>query len=98
MSEKPMTAAEIKKALLQCNVQQSGLARDLGVAPSIISQVISGRTVSYRVQCHIAKAIGKPVSQVFLLKADPTKKGRPLGQGILGRREGMTGVAAASRG
>ncbi len=85
----PMSAKKIREELNNRNIAQAGLARDLDEAPSVISQVIDGKTISYRVQCHIAKALGKPVNKVFLLKSDPTKKGRPLGQGLLNRQESL---------
>ncbi len=83
----PMKPDEIRGALAKRGIQQSGLARDLDVVKSVISQVITGKTVSYRVQCHIAKAIGRPVEEVFTIKPNPTRKGRPLGRGLFHRRE-----------
>ncbi len=81
MKKNPMSADQIKSVLAAKNIQQSGLARDLGVAKSVVHGVISGKTTSYRVQCHIAKAVGKPVEKVFAIK-NPTQKGRPLGRGL----------------
>ncbi len=80
-----MTPNEIRGALVEKDIQQSGLARDLGVAKSVVGEVITGKTTSYRVQCHIAKAIGRPVDEVFAIK--PTRKGRPLGRGLWDRQE-----------
>ncbi len=83
----PMTPEAIKNELTNRGYQQSGLARDLGVGTSMVCQVISGKSISYRVQCHIAKAIGRPVEEVFPVNPNPTRKGRPLGRGLYDHQE-----------
>ena len=43
----------------------SATAKELGFTPSLISQVVLGKKRSPRVERRIAKAIGKPIGDVF---------------------------------
>lgn len=54
-----MHPEEIKAALRMKGVTPTVLAEKLGVANSTMSQVISGRSMSTRLQMHIAEIIGK---------------------------------------
>ena len=60
-----MTAREIRAILALKGISQSQIANQLGVSDAMISQVIDGKRSSQRVQHAIARAIGKPVHQVF---------------------------------
>lgn len=79
---KTMTPKEIKAALLAADISQAGLARDLGVSRSLIYQVIHNDATSHRVRCHIAKAVGRPVGEIWQIKQHPTRVGRPLSRGL----------------
>lgn len=80
---KTMTPEQIKKALEAINVSQSGLARDLGITPQVVNKIIHGSGVSHRVRCHVAKAVGRPVEDIW--DVTPKKTGRPLGRGLYDR-------------
>jgi predicted transcriptional regulator len=41
------------------------VARSIGVSQPAVSQIISGKKTSSRIRQAIAKAIGKPVDEVF---------------------------------
>lgn len=83
---KTMTPKEIKQAIEDRDLSQAGLARDLGVSRSLIYQVIHNNATSHRVRCHIAKAINKPVNEIWEIKRNPTRVGRPLGRGLYDHR------------
>ena len=76
-----MTPKQIKRALEDVNISQSGVARDLKVTPTAIQKVIDNTSVSHRIRCYIAKAINKPVEEIWDIK-DPVKLGRPLTTGV----------------
>ena len=61
----PMSGTERKAALVNAEVTMSAIAKELGVTPSHISQVVLGKKRSPRVERRIAKAIGKPIGDVF---------------------------------
>lgn len=81
---KTMTPEQIKKALEKVNVSQSGLARDLGITPQVVNKIIHGHGVSHRVRCHVAKAVGRPVEEIWNLENKP-KIGRPMTHGLYDR-------------
>jgi len=79
---KTMTPKEIKRALFEADISMAGLARDLNVSRSMIAQVVQNTAVSHRVRCHVARAIGRPVDEVWEIKKNPSRTGRPLGKGL----------------
>ena len=79
---KTMTPKQIKQALDSVDISQAGLARDLNVSRSLIYQVIHNNATSHRVRCHIAKAVGRPVGELWEIKENPTRPGRPLTRGL----------------
>lgn len=83
---KLMTPKQIKQALAAADISQAGLARDLGVSRTLIYQVIHNNSTSHRVRCHIAKAVGRPVGELWDIKDNPVRIGRPLSHGLLDRQ------------
>ena len=82
MKTKTLNPEQIKQALDNAGISQAGLARDLNVSRVHIHHVIHNNTVSHRVRCHIAKAINRPVNDLWEIKEDPTKAGRPITNGF----------------
>lgn len=82
---KTMTPKQIKQALDDVDISQAGLARDLDVSRSLIYQVIHNTATSHRVRCHIAKAINRPVDELWEIK-NPARVGRPLTHGLYDRQ------------
>jgi transcriptional regulator with XRE-family HTH domain len=76
-----LTPDQIKQALADQGISQAGLARDLNVSRSHIHSVIHNRLASHRVRCHIARAINRPVNDLWEIKENPTRNGRPLTKG-----------------
>ena len=66
-----MERNEIKAHLAMKGVTVTSIANGLGIAIPSVSQVISRAKNTRRVQKAIAKAIGKPVDEVF---PEPTKE------------------------
>lgn len=60
-----MSPREIRAELMLRGIKQQEIADSLGVSASHVSHVIDGKRTSERVQRAIAKAIGRPVHQVF---------------------------------
>lgn len=83
---KIMTPKQIKQALDNADISQAGLARDLGVSRSLIYQVIHNSATSHRVRCHIARAVGRPVSDLWEIKKNPARVGRPMTRGLYDHR------------
>lgn len=81
-NSKTMTPKQIKRAIEDAGLDQAGLADDLGKSRSLIHQVIHNTSTSHPVRCHIAKAINRPVDELWEIKKNPTKIGRPRGRGI----------------
>ena len=73
-----MTPIAIKYALEEAGYSQNRVAEICGVSQPLVSQVIYNRTRSHRIRCRIAELIGRPVDQVWDIKKDPSKSGRPL--------------------
>jgi transcriptional regulator with XRE-family HTH domain len=81
MKNRTLTPRQIKQAIADTGISQSGLARDLDVSRSHIHHVIHNNVVSHRVRCHIAMAINRPIDELWVIKENPTKIGRPLTKG-----------------
>jgi len=83
--QKNMTPNQIKIALKNKDISQSGLARDLGCTPQHIFLVIKDPTRSFPAACHIAKALDKGPADIWpeIYRPDqpPPKVGRPLSKG-----------------
>jgi transcriptional regulator with XRE-family HTH domain len=60
-----MTPKEIKIALIERDVTMQSIADRMEVDGSHVSQIISGKRRSVRVEKAIANAIGRPVAEVF---------------------------------
>lgn len=60
-----MLPKEIKARLRQAQVSQRDIACRCRVSNTAVCLVISGRSVSRRIQAAVAEAIGLPVEQVF---------------------------------
>lgn len=80
-----MTPDEIRKALSALKpskITPAGIARELNKSPTAIHLVIDGKSNSYAIKEYIADCLNLPVKSVFSVKSDPTKKGRPMTNGI----------------
>ena len=92
MAENPiprdMTYREIKDAVdaLDDEISFSGMARDLGVSTTAVYDTAKNRMTSDRIRRHIAKCIQVPVEEIwpqtYLVKRDPTRRGRPRTRGL----------------
>lgn len=60
-----MHPEEIKAAMRMKGISPAMLADELELSPSTVSQVISGRSVSARVQAAIAHITGIPASRLW---------------------------------
>lgn len=78
MKSKIMAPIDIKYALEKAGYSQAQVAEMCKVSQSMVSRVISDQARSHRVRCQIAKLIGHPVGQIWNIKQDPRKTGRPL--------------------
>lgn len=68
----PMTGLDRKAELIRNSKRQSDIARALGVSSTAVSDVVSGRSRSARIEQAVAEAIGRPVEDVF-----PQREPRP---------------------
>jgi lambda repressor-like predicted transcriptional regulator len=78
-----MKPNDIRKAMLDANVKQAAIARELGVSNETVYSVIEGRA-SHRVREHIAKKIGIDIERIWpnpYLLGGPRKAGRPFCHG-----------------
>jgi len=82
MTIKTIPPKQIKQELEAADISQAGLARDLKVSRSLIHQVIHNQSISHRVRCHIAKAVNRPVNELWEVKANHSRVGRPLTRGL----------------
>lgn len=86
---KNMDPDQLKDALKSVGITASGIARDLDCSANHVLNVINGKTVSDPVRQHIALCINTPVEiiwgETYLIKKNPTKKGRPLSHGLFTR-------------
>jgi predicted transcriptional regulator len=60
-----MEPNERRAELIRRGIQIKDIASDLGIAAASVSQVIANTKRTYYVRAAIAKAIGKPVEEVF---------------------------------
>lgn len=60
-----MKPNEIRAELMRHNVQQSEIARELGITRPNVSVVVSGKRPNPIIRAAIAKAINKPVSEIW---------------------------------
>jgi transcriptional regulator with XRE-family HTH domain len=67
-----MEPKKIKMLLIDAEVTQTKIARNLGVTVSFINQIITGLRPTRRVREAIAQAVGKPVEELW--PAGPTGK------------------------
>lgn len=78
-----MKPNDIRKALLDADIKQASIARELGVSSETVYSVIEGRA-SHRVREHIAKKIGIDIKRIWpnpYLLGGPRKAGRPYCHG-----------------
>ncbi|MDD5344719.1 MAG: hypothetical protein PHW12_09920 [Smithella sp.] len=78
-----MKPNDIRKAMLDANVKQASIARELGVSCETVYSVIEGRA-SHRVRKHIAQKIGIDIERIWpnpYLLGGPRKAGRPFCNG-----------------
>lgn len=61
----PMTRRERKAALVARGVSQAEIARAVPCSEAYVSDVIAGNRRSDRIEELVARAIGKPVEDVF---------------------------------
>ena len=52
-------------ALVERDMNISALARNIGIAQAIVSQVICGRRLSTKTEQRIAEFLGKPIEYLF---------------------------------
>ncbi|MCD4678051.1 MAG: helix-turn-helix transcriptional regulator [Desulfobacula sp.] len=80
-----MTPDQIKEALIDKDISQSGLGRDLNCTPQNIHMTIKNPKRSFSTAKHIARALGKKIHEVwpetFKPGQEPPKTGRPLTKG-----------------
>ncbi len=60
-----MEPIEIRILLMRARKSQSQIARELGITQGFVGQVILGLRHTQRVRMAIAKAVGKPVSELW---------------------------------
>lgn len=60
-----MDHVEISYRLRRIGKTQADIARNLGVSPGVVSNVIHGRITSFTVASHIAALIGHEVSELW---------------------------------
>lgn len=60
-----MHPADIKAELVKAGKSQSDIAAEQGVSQPMVSQVIQGKATSHPIASRIAKAIGKPVGEIW---------------------------------
>jgi lambda repressor-like predicted transcriptional regulator len=63
-----MHPEQIKAAMRMKGVTPTALADELGVSNASVSQVISGRATSARIQARIAQIVGQPVEALWVPK------------------------------
>jgi lambda repressor-like predicted transcriptional regulator len=82
-----MTPAEIRKAMIDARVTQSGIARSLDppVTPSAVYRVVEGTGVSHRIRLALAEATGIDIKRIWpsvYLFGGPRKAGRPFNSAV----------------
>ncbi|QQG66333.1 helix-turn-helix domain-containing protein [Desulfobulbus oligotrophicus] len=61
----PKMEDDIKTGLASKNITQASIAKMLGVKPSSVHNVITGKRATPRIRQAVAMALGKPVEEVF---------------------------------
>ncbi|HBF39979.1 MAG TPA: transcriptional regulator [Firmicutes bacterium] len=61
----PVTPLEIKAAIILKGVSQTSIAKELGIAKSLVSMVIHGTEKNAKVRKAIAKIMGQPVKKIW---------------------------------
>jgi len=60
-----MDKAKIKLLMKRAGVRQKDIAADVGVTPQFVNQVICGRRSTFSIVSAIAKAVNKPISDLW---------------------------------
>lgn len=80
-----MEPLEIRSRLKEIGITISGIARDLGVTPSSVCDVLSRGKVSHKIHSHVAEQIGMTINEVwpdlYDIDCQPRKAGHPLTKG-----------------
>lgn len=82
---KNMGPEKIRQLIRDAKTTPAALARDIDKSPTAFYLVIDGKSVSYDIMCHIAKAIDKPVEEIWpenFTNGQPRRPGRPETHGI----------------
>jgi lambda repressor-like predicted transcriptional regulator len=77
-----MRPTEIRIAMMQAGVNQSAIARELGVSHTAVRLIIDGKGVSHRIREKIAEQIGIDIRRIWpstYMFDGPRKVGRPWG-------------------
>ena len=76
-----MSPTEIRIKMIQHGVTQAGIARSIGVSPSMVNRVIDGLAISDRVRRGVAEAIQTDVKRIwpstYIYGGGPKQPGRP---------------------
>jgi len=67
----PMTGRDRKAEMVRKGVRQSAIARRLNVSSTSVSDVVSGRSRSARIEQAIAEALGLPREELFPPRLEP---------------------------
>lgn len=82
---KNMSPEKIREELRKREITLAGIARELGKSSTAISLIVDGKSVSHAIRTHIAECIERPVEKIwpetYLVRKNPTKRGRPLTKG-----------------
>ncbi|MCG8640591.1 MAG: hypothetical protein MI862_12700 [Desulfobacterales bacterium] len=77
MNHQPMTPRKIINDLSTAGYTQVRVADECSVSQPFIHQVIYGTSTSHRVRCFIANVIDRSVEEIWDVKNNPSKVGRP---------------------
>lgn len=77
MVKTKMTPAQIKYELEKAGYTQALVADEFGCKQPSVNLVIHNRGTSHNLRCFIAKIIGRDVTELWDIKDNPTKVGRP---------------------
>lgn len=77
MGKAKMTPAQIKYELEKAGYSQVRVADEFGSSQPAVSLVIHNKGTSHDLRCFIAKIIGRDVTELWDIKENPTKVGRP---------------------
>ena len=80
-----MKPKDIRHLLLDADITQAELARELEVSQEAVYQIIEGNYTSDRIRQHIAKKVGVDIKRIwpnpYLYFGGPRKAGRPICDG-----------------